>query len=1285
MASYYVHSCLTGFCNEYLAGELAYDSFDRGDGKWVVDNLTIDTEHRKFQAEQVHIELGFSPFSREIDLHVNIVNPRIDIQKKASELQAFLLECMPINLSNWAFKVNSRLTVEEGVVAWHPDEEASEQRAVFRLNGSCTKGVLDGRLVMKIDEGDIDRNIFEMKVAQSDGDPILAELTFHEVDCAQFCEAAAGFGASLNGWEVSEGTINGKISFSFDGEKRPQVVGKALLRNLAFHHPELKVEGKVEEASFDVRTDKMRDGHQGVVGKFEVSEDASIVLLNEGIPYWEIKRILGGIYFQGKDLAIVNVEGTCTHQDVTFGLNIEGDIRFPDAYQSSLDIAVELISPDENIASARLVARQLGALYNSAEIELKNIGKEEFAFVQAALARYSPEWKKIQMLGGGIDASGIVYMQKYRINEINIDNISAQRLKFEVIPWETVLSVTKAHGDLSMSLLKEDLLETINSNIIIIGGNFWEFTDINTEISVKNGVMQKSIMKGAFAGMEGTVELDWMSPQEVMKFNFNGGTQGLVAYLPEILKKGIEEKFIDDHLSLIARVNKQPSGLKVEGIMSFVSPSNENIDTISFGVDLERGSKQQLPESPAERLKAIKHLLPNISSAKELLVGQVINSDSNIAGFYTRNGWFKVSHVSLEKYLSPFLFPNGDIKISGFADFSGFLDVNQMAVEYEGRNIVIDSPHFRIELPKISKIAGHDPVHFFDFAQGTHFGFVPIFEGTYLQKRYGLTFNDVSGNLFWDGDKIRLADTKALAHGVSVSGQVDLDLSVPDVVAMEMSEFVATLSSYQANGNIKFEDFKKDSGNFNLSILNEEKETARLAGRVSSIGTNSTLIDLNNDLTIIAEVHPEDFHFIFNSEQQDIKIEMNLKLDEMSLTSEFIPQSNKIKFQSLQYKNGGLYSYLLQDFVLNIDPDSHKMHSMYHYENHPFHVELTYLSPDLTFGDLTLSGIDDHQEVMKISWTKDPEFGFQIKRVLGGFSGLQIDLNANGTVLQGNVQVKGARAVNLFPFEIRDKFQKLGVGDGFLLKGDWLVTNTIQFNGLLLGKDFKFYGYQFETLTSKLDCSWTEISLRDIKVSDPAVTIDVNKFDMTFADDNWHFCLPEMIITKLRPSKLCMAGGGRPMFEKPLIAKEIVLNDFHGIVSDPTSYRGEGYLSFTNKSKNPFQNTIFDVPAEIMARLGLDLSVMTPVIGSVHYEIKNGKIVLNKFKEMFSERKLSKFYLSEKHISTIDFDGNLDLQIRMKQYNLLFKLTEPFSFNIQGPYTKPSYRFNAEGRKPGVL
>ena len=67
-------------------------------------------------------------------------------------------------------------------------------------------------------------------------------------------------------------------------------------------------------------------------------------------------------------------------------------------------------------------------------------------------------------------------------------------------------------------------------------------------------------------------------------------------------------------------------------------------------------------------------------------------------------------------------------------------------------------------------------------------------------------------------------------------------------------------------------------------------------------------------------------------------------------------------------------------------------------------------------------------------------------------------------------------------------------------------------------------------------------------------------------------------------------------------------------------------------------------------------------------------------KEMFSERKLSKFYLSDNYVSTIDFDGNLDLQIRMKQYNLLFKLTEPFAFNIYGPFIKPIYRVNADAK-----
>lgn len=1510
IVSYYLNSCLTGYCKEYLKGDLEFQGISRQNGKWVVDGVFIDTEHRKFNADQVLVEFGLSPFSREVDVNVVIKNPQIDIQKKTSELQAFLLDCLPFNLSNWAFNVNSSLVVEEGTITWHPvtEEDQTKQIAIFRLNGSCKRDDIQGKLVLEVEKGNTESNIFEMIVSKRKDSSMLAELNFREVNCFPLCEAAKGFGFPFRGWNITDGVINGKVSVLIEGEKRPQVMGKAILHGLVFHHPDVMVQGDIQEARLDIRAEDVKDGHLGIVGKVEITEDASVVLLNEGVPYWEIQRLKGGVYFQGKDLAIVDVEGKCTHRDSTFGLNIDGDVRFPDAFQSSIDIAIELISPDENVASARFLARQLGTMHNTAEIELKNIGKEEFTFVQTALSRYSPDWKNIQMLNGGIDARGTIFMQRYKVTEINIDHIAAERLKFEVLPWETTMGFAKASGQLSMSMLKEDLLESINAQVFVEGGNAWAFTNVSTDFRVNDGVIQKSVLKGEFAGLNGTVELDWMSTDDAIKASFNGETKGIISLFPDRLKPSLERNFSKDHITLFATINKIVSGLKVDGVVSVVAENADNIDTISFGVELEKGIDHILPESSAERLQAIKELIPNISSPKELLVGQVINPESDVAGFRLRNGWFKAQHISLEKYLAPFMFADEQLKISGTGDFSGYIDLNQMAIEYEGNDVALEGPHFVMQTNRISKVIDplngkiHDAVHFIDFAQGTSFGLIPIRDGSYQERNQGLNFTKINADVLMEGRKIHITDAEALVEGLKIAGNIGIDLGPVEASQfdLDMNQAKLTLGNkdYIANATIHFDNLKEDKGKFDLSIHDSSGEVGRLAGTMSGIDPNKTLIELNHELTHYTDVYPEEFRIIINKESAEADLEVHFKYDQLSFEGHLKPREGRLFFEDIQYNYGnalsllldgeilpsqgviealakevkldlnkmdvfdackefatswhpegtltgkgkihfetkeeapgwrseailnvslkdwaiknfsfgdaqdvschfisdksvtyrnvlssfksygkiklemtsfdfdkdlftledmhfevpaeqlstlannladtfpemfgpavietisevkstgtvsgavsiknigeensiklaldeGIYQFMgaehdLKDFVLQLNQNILNITSKYHYENHRFAIDVISSSPTLEEGDLVLTGLNNH-EVMNISWKKDPMHGFAIKHAQGEFSGLLVDLSLDETthrdldefLLNGTVKVNGYGAANLFPAEIREKFITWSVGDGYLLKGNWFVlrdlssSGKVRFSGLLLGKDFELAGFQFDTLTSKLEYTPTSISIKDFKISDESGSFTAEKIQMGLNDDFWYFSIPEVMVTKFRPSALRLVGFNRPTHQRPLIIREFQLKDFQGKVSDPASYTGEGELVFTNKSKNPLQNTIFDVPAEILARIGLDLSVMTPVTGTILYDITNGYIHLKKFKDMFSERKLSKFYLSNQHISTMDFNGNLNLQIRMKQYNLLFKLTEPFAVNIHGPFTNPTYRVNAEGK-----
>lgn len=118
------------------------------------------------------------------------------------------------------------------------------------------------------------------------------------------------------------------------------------------------------------------------------------------------------------------------------------------------------------------------------------------------------------------------------------------------------------------------------------------------------------------------------------------------------------------------------------------------------------------------------------------------------------------------------------------------------------------------------------------------------------------------------------------------------------------------------------------------------------------------------------------------------------------------------------------------------------------------------------------------------------------------------------------------------------------------------------------------------------------------------------------------------------------------------------------------SFRGKGHLDFINTFKR--ETNLLDIPIEIIGRIGFDPLIFIPVIGKFEFEMREGKIFLKDLKNAYSDGKRSRFYLSSYKDSFIGLDGELFIDIKMKQYVLL-KITEPFTLSIRGNLSKPKY------------
>jgi hypothetical protein len=161
-----------------------------------------------------------------------------------------------------------------------------------------------------------------------------------------------------------------------------------------------------------------------------------------------------------------------------------------------------------------------------------------------------------------------------------------------------------------------------------------------------------------------------------------------------------------------------------------------------------------------------------------------------------------------------------------------------------------------------------------------------------------------------------------------------------------------------------------------------------------------------------------------------------------------------------------------------------------------------------------------------------------------------------------------------------------------------------------------------------------------------------------------------MKLKNFKPSLLRVKGQGS-LKHKPLIIESFELNDLKGELTQPKSFKGSGSLKFLKSPKK--QSSLLDIPGHLLSKIGLDLTMLNPVEGKILYEIKNEKIELTRFVDVYSHDRNCHFQLAKSAFgSYIDFNGNLNIKIKMKQYVLL-KLTEPFIISIEGDMMNPKY------------
>lgn len=309
--------------------------------------------------------------------------------------------------------------------------------------------------------------------------------------------------------------------------------------------------------------------------------------------------------------------------------------------------------------------------------------------------------------------------------------------------------------------------------------------------------------------------------------------------------------------------------------------------------------------------------------------------------------------------------------------------------------------------------------------------------------------------------------------------------------------------------------------------------------------------------------------------------------------------------------------------------------------------------------------------------------------IIGSFFGFEGSFYKSGSpiekdnLLLGSLNCDFSKSAHLFSEKFSSILHRFKIGKGYEVLGVLKIPKkeiqNSSFEGTVIGKNFEFDGYYLKTLFAKIIANKEEVQVSDIKMSDSSGTLSVPK--LTFENkESWEISMPFLHLKDFRPS-LLRDKIGKENEVKPLLVKEFKFFDLKGRINEEESLTGWGYFNFTNSFKKG--RNILDLPADVLGRLiGLDLELLIPVNGRAELELKGGKFWLNKINDFYSEGGRSKFLLlSSNPIVCMDLDGNLTLDIGMKQY-VLFKLTEKFIISIRGTLDKPTIRLK---KKRGII
>ncbi len=836
IAGFIVEKLVDRACIECLGVGITHDgySFSSEEVRFTNPRFTTpDTDSQtgiSFSADAIKIRYHFFPWSLTIDADVVIEAPQI-ILRDRSRLHYLVNRFLE---QKTFFSFRPVIEINKGEIRKESETDSKIDRMAF--SGSFGYGSVK-YVNFLLPGNDNLTPMMKLKASYEEDGSFIFEALLNKTDLGLLGSFLEEIHPVFSKHFIKQGMADGEISGGRISGKRLHVGGAISCRELLLEEKEKKLLIGIGDINFDFSPERS-DGVK-TYGKIVLGGDTFLSFADTGNRF--LQNLEGQIVLEKHGRLSLHGSTICTSDEDRFSLELTGDAKILDFSQSLMNIHFRTLYDDGQTGSATIVFNGLCPLWNCAEISLKNITKREINFLDQIIVSKDTKESNFPVFHSGIlNAEAVAYFKGFTIQNLEIKKATVKDLEFNVYPLNFYGSAAGISGSITMNFSESDFLKTTDADLMIEEGiihfvgydkELWKLSNLDTGISFKNGVIQKSVAQANFAGLSGTIEMDWLSDDEVFKLRFGGNPSKIGVYVNDQIRRGVAQKFPDDFVEVNIGVKPKKYGFYVEGLLEVFSHSLRTRENIAFGFDvLKTGAELPTVESISSKAPESKDFET---------IGKRIKDESdrlkdNFPHLSIANGWIFGENLPLERYIGPFLFqPDNEedlytFNLEGIGVFRGKFDRNGVAIDYSASNVVLETGDFRMEIPRINTGISQvgffkDAFHYLDFRKPDHFGSMPVIHGSYLDKNTGLLFKEVSTKIDFEGNTIRCTNVEGFCSDLFFSGNIcvkgdsgekgsfDIDILL-DTMAGKLSGLQTLFSGF--NKSPMFTDFPIDGDIF---------------------------------------------------------------------------------------------------------------------------------------------------------------------------------------------------------------------------------------------------------------------------------------------------------------------------------------------------------------------------------------------------------------------------------------------------------------------------------------